>query len=94
MIQYMKESRLLVTRYLCGKPIKARSTLVKTRKGFPVWLNLMKPLIRGNIESVKFMLTVLNITRGLEPNSSDKPILPDFSTVDGPYTGKIYVIPA
>jgi len=83
-----------VTRYLCGKPIKIRSTLVKTRKGFPVWLNQIKPLVKGNIESVKFVLTVLNITRGLEPLRSDKPILPDFSTINGPYTGKLYVIPA
>jgi hypothetical protein len=60
-----------------------------------VWLNQLKVLvIKGNIESVKFILTVLNIIRGLEPTSTDKPILPDYSTVDGPYTGKTYVIPA
>jgi len=94
MIQYMKESRLLVTRYLCGKPIKTLSTLVKTRKGFPVWLNPIKPLVKGNLESVKFILTVLNITRGLKPLNSDKPILPDYSTITDSYTGKIYVIPA
>jgi hypothetical protein len=89
----MKESRLLVTRYLCGKPIKQRGRLVKSRKGFPVFLSPFKELIHGNIAGIKYFLSVLNITRGLQPLSSDKEILPDFSTVDGHYKGVKYFIP-
>jgi hypothetical protein len=54
----------------------------------------MKPLAKGNIGEIKFLLSLLNITRGLKPHSSDLEILPDFSTVDGPYKGKRYVIPS
>jgi hypothetical protein len=96
MIKYMKESRLCVTRYLCGKPLRSKSRLVKTRGGFPVHFLYLKGLIdSGNLLKIKFVLSLFNITRGLDPSDKeDEKILPDYKSITNDYTGKEYYIPA
>jgi hypothetical protein len=92
----MKEVRLHITRYLCGKPIKKKGRLVKVYKGFPARFLFLKPFL-DNVKGIKFVLSILNITRGLKPlKRENERILPDFSTVVDPYKGrkKLYVIPS
>lgn len=97
MIKYMKELRLYVTRYLCGYPLKTKSRLVKVKNGFPVLLWEAKESIdSGNIKNIKFLLSILNISRGIDPKPSEEEKIPiDYSTITDPRkTKKEYFIPS
>lgn len=84
-VKYLKQSRLLITRYMCGKPLYVNKTFVSTKSGFPTkFIYLKKYIDSGKIEHIKFALTLLNISRTITPKKGE--VIPiDFSSIiDGP----------
>lgn len=84
-VKYLKQSRLLITRYLCGKPLYVNNAFVSTKSGFPTkFIYLKKYIDSDKIEHIKFALTLLNISRTITPRKGE--VIPiDFSSIiDGP----------
>jgi hypothetical protein len=66
-IKLYKLYRLIVTRYMCGQPFKTVSMRVGlTKSGFPKRLLYLKVLIdSGNKTNIRFVLTLLGLTRAI-----------------------------
>jgi len=86
-VKYMKQSKLHITRYMVGKPIKVSPLRITLdREGFPTLFSELKPLIKGTISQRKLVMTFLNITRTIDPKKGeDIPI--DLTTITNPFTG-------
>jgi hypothetical protein len=93
-INYLKQSRLLITRYFCKKRIYRNAHFISTSRGFPIKFIFLKPYIdSGNITKVKFALTLMNISRTIELKKDDK-VDPDISSIVDPSPRKSnYTIP-
>jgi hypothetical protein len=93
-INYLKQSRLLITRYLCHKPIYRNDQFISTKGGFPLkFIFLKKYIDSGNTNKIKFCLTLLNISRAIELKKNDK-IKVDLSSITDPSPRKVvYTIP-
>jgi len=90
MIQYMKFSRLHVTRYICGNPLFSNNKLISLDKeGFPIHLSFLKPLCRGSITDKRVAMTLLLLTRGLKPSKiEDKKIMFKTESISDDFSGK------
>jgi len=67
-VKYLKQCRLLITRYICGRPIHRNTAFIGTKGGFPRKFLFLKPLIDNNrIDQIKFVLTLLNVSRTITP---------------------------
>jgi len=84
-VKYLKTCRLLITRYMCGRPIYRNTQFISTKGGFPTKFIYLKSYIdSGNVERIKFVLTLMNISRTIVPRKKEN-ILADFSSIiDGP----------
>jgi hypothetical protein len=57
---------------MCGRPIRHNKYLIGTKGGFPLKFYYLKPLIdSGNIEQIKFVLTLLNVSRTITPRKGE-----------------------
>lgn len=84
-VKYIKTCRLLITRYMCGRPLLVNSSFVSSKRGFPTKFLFLKSYIdSGKTEHIKFCLTLLNISRTILPKKGEEiPI--DFNSItDGP----------
>jgi len=93
-IKYLKASKLHITRYICGKPLKSnKAGVALDRNGFPIQFLYLKELIDdGKFRSV---LTLLTYSRSIKPTSKELlKVKPDYSTITAPYKGKAWTIPA
>jgi hypothetical protein len=93
-INYLKQSRLLITRYICKKRIYRNDHFISSKRGFPTKFSFLKEFIdSGNINKVKFVLTLMNISRAIELRKNDKVTI-DTSSITNPFPRKsIYTIP-
>lgn len=93
-VNYLKQSRLLITRYLCGKPILVNDHFISTFKGFPTKFIFLKEYIdSGNITKIKFCLTLMNISRTIDPKKNEV-IKPDYSSITNPCKKRLYTVPS
>jgi len=93
-VNYLKQSRLLITRYLCGKPILVNDHFISTIKGFPTKFIFLKEYIdSGNITKIKFCLTLMNISRTITPKK-DEVIKADYSSITNPCKKRFYTVPS
>lgn len=94
-VKHLKQARLHITRYLCGQPLLINDiNLGVDESGFPKMFIFMKEYIdSGNIEKIKFIFTLLNISRTIYPKKNEKiPI--NYNTITDPLkTKKEYIIP-
>jgi hypothetical protein len=93
-VKHLKQMRLHVTRYLCGKPLLVNSQGVGLIDGFPKAFIFLKELIdSGKTEQIKFALTLLGISRTLEPKKGE--VIPiNWKTITDPRkSNKEYIIP-
>jgi len=84
-VKYLKTCRLLITRYMCKRPLLVNTNFVSSKRGFPTkFLFLKKYIDSGKTEQIKFCLTLMNISRTIQPKKGE--IIPiDFSSItDGP----------
>lgn len=92
-IKYLKQSRLLVTRYLCGRPIFVNESFVSTYKGFPKKFLFLKKFIDSkDVDKIRFCLTLFNISKAITPKRNESFPL-DISTITKPGPEKFYTIP-
>ena len=86
MISYMKTVRLHITRYLCHQPLKVNDKRVSLINGFPSkFIYLKKYIDSGDFNSISYVLTLLNITRGLSPTKKERlSIKPSFDSIVSP----------
>lgn len=95
-ICYMKQCRLHITRYICGKPLLTNNVQVSlTKDGWPkrlLFLHLgQEP---WDPKRVRGLLTLMSYTRSIRPNKAESiKIKPKFDTITDEYTGKDYTIP-
>jgi len=91
-IKYMKTSKLHITRYICGQPLKSNSDGVSLDKDyFPTRLNFLKKLSK---ESPRIVMTLLSYTRALNPDETEsKARVVKLDSIIDPYKGKDYTIP-
>jgi len=93
-IKYLKQSRLLVTRYLCGRPIYVNSHFVSTHKGFPKKFLFLKDFIDSKkVDSIRFCLTLFNISKAISPKVDESFPL-DISTIQKKGPEQFYTVPA
>jgi hypothetical protein len=85
---------LLITRYICKKRIYRNDHFISSKRGFPTKFSFLKGFIdSGNINKVKFVLTLMNISRAIELRKNDKVTI-DTSSITNPFPRKsIYTIP-
>nr|UPW42131.1 MAG: putative RNA dependent RNA polymerase [Xinjiang farmland mitovirus 5] len=93
-VKYMKQVKLHITRYMVGKPLMSNSVGVSLVGGFPRrFLFLKRYIDRRKLSGIKFVLTLLNISRSIRPKrGEDIPV--DLSTILLPSKGTGYTIPA
>lgn len=92
-VKYMKQVKLHITRYMVGRPLMSNSVGVSLVGGFPKhFLYLRSYIDRGDLGSIKFVLTLLNISRSIVPKKREK-IPVDLSTILAPNKGTGYTIP-
>jgi hypothetical protein len=89
-IAYFKNSKLLITRYMCGRPLLTNKFFISTKGGFPTSFLYLKDLVDSKEpNNLKIVLTLLNYTRAVKPTKEeDSKILPKFNTITDPYKGK------
>lgn len=93
-VKYMKQVKLHITRYMVGKPLMSNKVGVSLVGGFPLHFLYLKPYIdRRKLSGVKFVLTLLNISRSLRPKKTES-IPVDLSSILLPSKGTGYTIPA
>lgn len=93
-VKYLKQVKLHITRYMVGKPLMSNKIGVSLVGGFPRHFLFLKPYIdRNKLGGIKFVLTLLNISRSLRPKKSES-IPVDLSTILLPNKGTGYTIPA
>jgi len=82
-IKYLKRCRLHCTRYICGQPLFTNTMMIGIDKeGWPKVLSFLKPLVDGNISSLKYLFTILNFTRSWDLNSNEwNKIKPDYKSI-------------
>jgi len=92
-VKYIKTCRLLITRYMCGRPLHKNDNFIGTKGGFPIkFLFLKKYIDRAEVEQIKFALTLLNISRTITPkNGEDIPL--DFKSITDPPKKSFKTIP-
>nr|QQO58801.1 RNA-dependent RNA polymerase [Plasmopara viticola lesion associated mitovirus 7] len=85
-IKYLKRCRLHCTRYICGQPLYTNTMMIGIDKeGWPKVLSFLKPLVNGNISSLKYLFTILNFTRSWDLNSNEwNKIKPDYKSITDP----------
>jgi len=84
-VRYIKTCRLLITRYMCGRPLLVNTSFVSSKGGFPKKFLFLKEYIDSkNTEKIIFCLTLMNISKTISPLKKEKiPI--DFSSItEGP----------
>jgi hypothetical protein len=92
-VKYLKQAKLHITRYMVGRPLMSNDAGVSLVGGFPKhFLFLRKYIDRGDLGSVKFVLTLLNISRSIVPKKSEK-IPVSLDTILAPNKGTGYIIP-
>jgi hypothetical protein len=93
-INYLKQSRLLITRYLCKKRIYRNTHFISSKNGFPnKFIFLKKYIDSGQTNQIKFCLTLMNLSRAIELRKNDD-ITPDISSIIDPSPCKRnYTIP-
>lgn len=89
-VRYYKFSRLLITRYLCGKPLIHNPWRIATTGGFPVKFIFLKGMIdSGDISKIRIVLTLMNISKYYTPSKEElKKIKPKYESITDPYKGK------
>lgn len=94
-IKYLKRCRLHCTRYICGQPLFTNDMMIGIDKeGWPKVLHFLKPLVDGNISSLKYLFTILNFTRSWDLNSNEwNKIQPDYKSITDPPKGG-HIIPS
>lgn len=95
-IKYWKQMRLHCTRYICGHPLLTNTMSIGlTKDGWPKRLLFLKPLVDAGLTSnLKFVLTILNISRAFILSKSDwDKVKPNYSSITDPQKGS-YVIPS
>jgi len=71
-VKYIKTCRLLLTRYMCGKPLLVNDSFVSSKSGFPSkFIFLKKYIDSGKTEQIVFALTLLNISRCITPKKNE-----------------------
>jgi len=92
-IKYMKWSRLAVTRYLCGKPLKVTERVSLDKSGFPSKFYFLRKFVdSASLLETKFVLSLFNISKSIIPRKDE--IIPiDYSSISDSYKGKKYYIP-
>lgn len=93
-VKYMKQVKLHITRYMVGKPLLSNKVGVSLVGGFPLHFLFLRPYIdRGQLGGIKFVLTLLNISRSIRPKKGE--VIPvDLSTIVLPNKGSGYIIPS
>lgn len=93
-VKYIKQAKLHITRYMCGKPLYTNDCFVSLVGGFPKNLLFLKEYIdSGDLVGVKFVLTLLGINRAIIPRKNeDIPV--SLNTITDPFKyDKVYTIP-
>jgi hypothetical protein len=92
-IKYMKDVRLAITRYMCGFAIHKTNRVSLTRSGFPSRFLFLKEYIdSGVVSKIKFVLSLLTITKSIFPRKDE--IIPvDYSSITDNYKGRQYFVP-
>jgi len=82
-IKYLKRVRLHCTRYICGHPLFTNDIMIGIDKeGWPKVFSFLKPLVDGNLESLKYLFTVINFTRSWDlTNKEWSKIKPDYDSI-------------
>lgn len=82
-IKYLKRVRLHCTRYICGHPLFTNDMMIGIDKeGWPKVFSFLKPLVDGNLESLKYLFTILNFTRSWDlTNKEWSRIKPDYDSI-------------
>lgn len=82
-IKYLKRVRLHCTKYICGQPLFINDMMIGIDKeGWPKVFSFLKPLVDGNLESLKYLFTILNFTRSWDlTNNEWKKIKPDYKSI-------------
>nr|UPW42136.1 MAG: putative RNA dependent RNA polymerase [Henan mito-like virus 28] len=85
-IKYLKRCRLHCTKYICGQPLLTNDMMIGIDKtGWPKVLHFLKPLVDGNISSLKYLFTILNFTRSWDlTNKQWENIKPDYKSITDP----------
>jgi hypothetical protein len=94
-IKYLKASKLYITRYISGSPLKEHNSarVAITKDYFPSKFLFLKELIdSGSIDNKRYVLSLLTISRSIIPKAKELPKA-DYSTITDPYKGKDYTIP-
>jgi len=93
-VKYMKQVKLHITRYMVGKPLLSNTCGVSLVNGFPKHFLFLKSYIDSRkLGKIKFVLTLLNISRSIRPKRSES-VPVDFSTILATSKGTGYTIPA
>jgi hypothetical protein len=96
-INYMKTSRLHITRYICGKPLKTNKSLVSlTKDYFPKRFLYLKEYVDNpqNSKDLRGILTLFYYTRSVSPTAQEqKKLEPDFETITKQNNKRFYTIP-
>nr|QHD64818.1 RdRp [Erysiphe necator associated mitovirus 7] len=95
-IKYLKQVRLHCTRYICGNPLYTNKMSIGLDKdGWPKIFYFLKPLVDSKrVPMLKFVMTILNFTRGWELSSSEwAKVKPNYEVVTSPSTCK-HTIPS
>lgn len=82
-IKYLKRVRLHCTRYICGHPLFINDMMIGIDKeGWPKVFSFLKPLVDGNLESLKYLFTILNFTRSWDLTEKEwSRIKPDYDSI-------------
>ena len=93
-VKYLKTCRLLVTRYMCGRPLLVNSSFVSSCRGWPSKFKFLKSYIdSGEVEQIKFCLTLFNISRTITSKKGE--VIPiDFSSIIKPRGRAFKTVPA
>nr|UTQ48822.1 RNA-dependent RNA polymerase [Monilinia fructicola mitovirus 5] len=86
-VKYIKQCKLHVTRYMVGEPILVSPIKISLdNEGFPLIFADLKPLTRGSLIQRKTVLTILNLTRTIEPAKGEEIPL-NLNSITDPFNG-------
>lgn len=90
--KYLKACRLHCTRYMCGQPLLVNKLKIGIDStGWPKSLLFLKPLVNGNLQERKFLMTILTLSRTLVLGKKERAkLIPDYDSITKP--GKIMKI--
>nr|WNM95050.1 MAG: RNA-dependent RNA polymerase [Diaporthe helianthi mitovirus 1] len=94
-IKYFKTSRLCITRYICGKPLRAVNERIALRNGIPVkFYFLKKYLDGGDPKDLRVILTIFQLSKYYQPTRKElSEAKPDYNSITDGYKGKQWTIP-